>query len=298
MDPLAAVSAVAAARAVAGSGTAPGQRAAGVTALLATTSTEPALSATAQLIESILTLPEGAGASAAASAALLPAPPGAEDTAALAALLRQSFGRSGLFYESHLAEWIQDRMPLEALLSEPQAAMLPLPPHGSAAGTPAELPRLAGSTATAPLDPTTGRILAADPKPASDWQGVVDPRATGIVQQQLLAADTQVMPWQGEPWPGQAAQLTIAPDPEGGSAQDGSVPQRWTSRLRLDLPQLGTIEAELSWSAQACRLQLDAPASALARLRPALPALAEALAAADIRPERIVIRPRRDSDHG
>jgi len=66
-----------------------------------------------------------AGAGEVTNAAILP-------VAALAAALEQTVGGSGLFYESHLAQWLSGGYPAEALAAEPQtklaaqAAQLPL----------------------------------------------------------------------------------------------------------------------------------------------------------------------------
>ena len=50
-------------------------------------------------------------------------PPG--DTAALAENLRLALTRSGVFYESHQAQWVAGQRPLEELMREPQASLRP-----------------------------------------------------------------------------------------------------------------------------------------------------------------------------
>ncbi|MDS0797238.1 flagellar hook-length control protein FliK, partial [Burkholderia pseudomultivorans] len=62
----------------------------------------------------------GAPASAASAARDAAAPPPAT---ALRAALAQAVSESGLFYESHLAQWLAGRRPLAALLREPQARL-------------------------------------------------------------------------------------------------------------------------------------------------------------------------------
>jgi len=42
-------------------------------------------------------------------------------------LLRQAIMRSGMFYESHLAQWLEGRLPKSSLLQEPQGRLPPLP---------------------------------------------------------------------------------------------------------------------------------------------------------------------------
>ncbi|PRG79442.1 flagellar hook-length control protein FliK [Burkholderia multivorans] len=61
----------------------------------------------------------GAATAAAASTAAEAAPPSL--AGAFRAALAQAVGESGLFYESHLAQWFAGQRPLAALLREPQA---------------------------------------------------------------------------------------------------------------------------------------------------------------------------------
>jgi hypothetical protein len=60
-------------------------------------------------------------------------PQGAPDPAQLAAQLRQAVAKSGLFYESHLAEWAEGKRSLAELMAEPQAHKAPgTPPTDTA----------------------------------------------------------------------------------------------------------------------------------------------------------------------
>jgi hypothetical protein len=58
---------------------------------------------------------------AVAAPPLLASPPA--DTAAFAASLKSALSRSGLFYESHQAQWVAGERPLGELMKEPQAAL-------------------------------------------------------------------------------------------------------------------------------------------------------------------------------
>ncbi|WP_176042044.1 flagellar hook-length control protein FliK [Burkholderia stabilis] len=64
--------------------------------------------------------PASAAASSAAAAREAAAPP---PVAALRAALAQAVSESGLFYESHLAQWLAGQRPLAALMREPQARL-------------------------------------------------------------------------------------------------------------------------------------------------------------------------------
>ncbi|AOJ88105.1 ribonuclease E [Burkholderia sp. MSMB0856] len=65
----------------------------------------------------------GPAASAAAPSTATPA----SDVAALRAALAQAVSESGLFYESHLAQWLAGQRPLAALMREPQARLTTAP---------------------------------------------------------------------------------------------------------------------------------------------------------------------------
>jgi hypothetical protein len=77
------------------------------------------LSSTAQLLGELQREPPGA-VRATAPVWANPAP---DASAQLAGALAQSVKSSGLFYESHLAAWVQGQMPTQALLGEPQGQL-------------------------------------------------------------------------------------------------------------------------------------------------------------------------------
>lgn len=142
---------------------------------------QPTLSATGRLISFLLTgRPAPAPTPLAGGQPLLPTPP--QHGAALAPLLRQALGQSGLFYEAHQAQWIAGQRDTALLAAEPQgrqaasgmaaatpagagaaaATAPPLLPQAGAADTPtpdaAHAARLAGESA-APHGPAgTGQL--------------------------------------------------------------------------------------------------------------------------------------------
>ena len=74
----------------------------------------------------------------------------------------------------------------------------------------------------------------------------VAPELTSLVQQQLGALASQTYVWQGQAWPGQDMHWEISED-EGRkrtAGPNGDGPQ-WQTRLRLNLPSLGNVEAHL-----------------------------------------------------
>ena len=118
------------------------------------------LSPAARLLAQVLHSAAGNGAPA--SAALTGATPllqqGAPDPAQLANQLQQAISKSGLFYESHVAEWAEGKRPLAELMGEPQAQKAP--------GTP-------------PTDPALARMinmqLAGQEQGHINWQGQLAP---------------------------------------------------------------------------------------------------------------------------
>lgn len=149
-----------------------------------------------------------------------------DNPAELVPLLKDAVTKSGMFYEAHQARWVSGNLPTEALLQEPQGKLSPA--VSPAAGAP-------HAATTAVADAGITRNIAPQ---------VVAPDLAPLVQQQLDALATQNFVWQGQVWPGQQMQWAIedAPDrPAGGE----EAADQWRTRLRLTLPNLGTIDATL-----------------------------------------------------
>ena len=116
------------------------------------------LSPAARLLGQVLQ----SAAGAAPLATLNPTAPllqgGAPDPAQLAQQLQQAVAKSGLFYESHLAQWAEGKRPLADLMAEPQAHKAP--------GTP-------------PTEPATAQLinqqLATHESGQLAWQGRLGP---------------------------------------------------------------------------------------------------------------------------
>ena len=111
----------------------------------------------------------------------------------------------------------------------------------------------------------------------------VHPGAEGLVRQQLELLATQQFRWTGEAWPGTRMAWEIAPDSvhtddEPARATQGV--QSWSTRLLLELPELGTVEARLSLSPGGLGAKLVAGTSEVAsRFEDARTGLRERLAA-------------------
>lgn len=182
---------------------------------------------------------------------LLPAPP-ATGTA-LVAPLKQAFETSGMFYESHQAEWVGGKRPLEALRQEPQARI--------ARETSVEaLTRVATDTKGADVEvkmpesavTSSPTVRGAGPSESA----ALPPAVAGIVDRQLDALATQQIVWQGQIWPGQTMQWQVE-EREGDGAQSEQEAQ-WRTHLRLELPRLGAVSARLDLHGDTLRIVIDA----------------------------------------
>ena len=170
-------------------------------------------------------------------------------TSSSAALLARALGQSGLFYESHQAQWIAGERPLEELLLEPQAplfglrARMPDPAAQSNASVMASMARDSAANANAPVHPDT----------------------LALVRQQLEVFETRHITWQGVAWPGQKVEWelfeekpadTDEPSEFNESDEPGHAPAAWQTRLNLTMPNLGQVSANLRFDARGVEIRL------------------------------------------
>ena len=188
-------------------------------------------------------------------------------------LLKQAITQSGMFYESHQAEWVEGRLPKAALLQEPQGKLSSPAAFASASGGDANA--VFGQAKAASTADAGGPASMARPLPeagqaqnssieggkAAVTQGqgqLVAPQTQPLVQQQLEALATQNFSWQGQVWPGQEMRWEIDED-AAQSGQDGEESSpRWSTRLRLTLPNLGEIDARIRLEGSSITLSMSA----------------------------------------
>jgi len=203
------------------------------------------------------------------------------DGASLAPLLKQALSQSGVFYEAHQARWVGGQLPAEQLRMEPQGQLSQAAnqaQNNTAPSTPAQL--------NAP------RAEAAAAQPA--MLGGVPRDIAPIVQQQLDGLANQSFAWQGQVWPGQKMWWEIGENPEDRQLIGEEASARWHTRLKLQLPQLGDIDARLHLQPGGelgIRI-LSGSSDGEARLRDALPALQKQLEAAGLSVRQLLV------DHG
>ena len=233
----------------------------------------------------------------------------------LAHALAQALTRSGLFYESHQAEWVLGQRLMDELLQEPQGRLSQLLNRLAVTDTAAEDPgkasaaasdravssSAAGSTQTADDVPARldSRLPTAGTGVSTNGSGVtspttsaaldapraadaVHPAATPQVRSQLDALDMRQLVWQGQLWPGQHLEWTIRdPGEDPGSRPEEAQP--WFTGLRLRLPRLGEVVADLALVGPALRVRLATSApQAQTVMSAGRAALADSLAQAGI----------------
>lgn len=233
----------------------------------------PLLSATGRLIAATMLQPGELAlpVTASATAPLLAALPA--DGVRLSGALARALAGSGLFYESHQAEWVGGRRDLAQIRQEPQARL----------ARPAPAPE--AEAATAPQ----ATIDFAAAAPARSQEQTIHPRTVPLVQQQLVALDSARVVLQLEIWPRQWMQWEIE-EHRPGAGREPDAPQCWNTQLRLELPQLGELKAVLNLGGDGMHIRLEAASAASAALlRHHRASLQAALAAAGVPHKTIAI---------
>lgn len=202
-----------------------------------------------------------------------------------AALLRHALTMSGLFYESHQAQWVRGTRSTAQLKLEPQGRIAPTP--ASPAHAPIELQACAIAESSLPdRGPDPAEVEA--PAPAPSERSPVHPDTFPIVRQQLSALESGQLVWRGFIWPGQAMEWTLEEEPEREHADDRAPEQHgvassWRTGIRITLPKLGAIVATLVMDADGAQLELLADSDQHAsQLREHTPDLAADFAARGI----------------
>ncbi|MEO6354140.1 MAG: flagellar hook-length control protein FliK, partial [Burkholderiaceae bacterium] len=170
----------------------------------------------------------------------------------IAAALRDAIRGSGIFYESHVAEWADGKRSLTNLQQEPQA-------------------RLAEQAA---------RILAGGDADAPQKIAANTAEMARLVSQQLDTLEHQRAAWRGEAWPGQPMEWDVEqyPGQNQGETADGApaVPATWQSTVRFDMPSLGKVAATVYLQDGQLRIHVSAASD---HTRAALQAQREKLSA-------------------
>jgi hypothetical protein len=215
-------------------------------------STPESLSATSRLLSSLSQQPlERSYVRPIQSSPLWTGEQALPDTSQLANKLHDALSHSGLFYESHQAQWIAGTRPTMQLLLEPQNQLTPKQPSQNL------LPQN-----TNVKSPDTARNMA---QPLHIAQTGSEPRAIApnipehlqtLVKQQLGTLETHQVLWQGQVWQGQEMRWEVSEESPHRNAQ-GAKEGQWNTQIHLDLPNLGGVSARLSFNGNALNLTVD-----------------------------------------
>ncbi len=197
------------------------------------------------------------GAEAASHASLAAGGPSAR---ALGQALRNALQTSGLFYESHLTDMVFGRKNPSTLENEPQARLSrDTASHANVQArgrSEAASASRSGGGADAPASSSGSSATSTPGAPISG----IHQDLTVLVRQQLDVLANQTLNWQGEAWPGTPMEWEVERDPYGAD-RESAIPT-WATRVKLDLPRLGLVDARLNLAGDQIVLQLIAPHSA------------------------------------
>lgn len=205
-------------------------------------STSDQLSAAARLLSSLTQQPLEKGfVRPASSAPLWTGTTQFPDTTELAGKLHSALSQSGLFYESHQAQWVAGTRNTAQLLQEPQ-------------NHPAERVRIALGLNDISNQTTRAEDIS-NGKERSSILGIPD-HLLPLVQQQLNALETRQVQWQGQIWAHQEMDWQIRE--EGSRSPEDTEGRHWVTQINLNLPNLGEVTATLRFAGTGVSLTLDA----------------------------------------
>ncbi len=205
--------------------------------------------------------------------------------AQLAQALAQALQSSGIFYESHLNNLAYGKHSLSQLRQEPQAQVA----RGPQGAAPSNTPTTAAPTSTAnppaQLPVAVAETLAAAQSQRAEASAShtatntgsaagssttntplpvpgLDPQTHQIVRQQLEVLANQTFAWRGEAWPDAPMEWEInRREPSRDDTLLSPETEHWATRINIQLPVLGNVQARLTLAGQQVVMQLIAPES-------------------------------------
>jgi hypothetical protein len=189
---------------------------------------QPTLSTTARALTNVLGTAQGGLAAQLALIGKTALFGNAEPSAAqLAQKLHDTISQSGLFYESHVTEWVKGERTLPDLMREPQ------------------MQRLAQGAENAARGAGNGPDLT----------------SAQMINQQLHTQEQSRVQWNGQAWPGQHMQWEIRREQREGRKDDGGdaePEQVWRSGVRFRFPMLGAVSASVTLIGGQVHIQVQA----------------------------------------
>ncbi len=192
----------------------------------------------------------------------------------LAQAMQNTIERSGLFYESHLNQWVNGTRSLDELMLEPQAQV------GKELAASA---LFNAKTDTSLID----MMRALEAAQANNSQAAtslsqaasLNNETARLISLQLAALEQRRVTWQGELWPGQKFEWDVTEEKQEQDSDEHG--RSWRSSVRFDMPTLGTIAASIHLANGRLQVQISTTTeSAATRLRANGGKLASALDAA------------------
>ena len=171
--------------------------------------------------------------------------------------LAQALRESGMFYEAHLGRWAKNNYAFDSLLNEPLARL------GRGALTPQALAEL----------------------------GNMPEEAARMAGRQLAMLDGAPFLWQGFAWPGQWMEWLVEERQADQESSGEETPSdEWQTELRLTLPRMGNVHAQLALRAGTVNLHMTASdGRSVDKLRAALPSLQAGLEASGLQPASLLV---------
>ncbi len=163
------------------------------------------------------------------------------DTSVLAGKLRTALSQSGLFYESHQAQWISGSRNTAQIMQEPQN--IPADKFNAA-----QISDSNSNKTNLTGDVTGGQQRNSIPS--------IPEHLLPLVQQQLHALETRQVQWQGQVWVNQKMNWKIREEAtHTANTEEG---REWMTEIILTLPNLGEVSATLRFGNSGISLALDA----------------------------------------
>jgi hypothetical protein len=176
------------------------------------------------------------------------------DTTLLANKLHDALSHSGLFYESHQAQWIAGTRPTTQLLLEPQNQLSPKPSPSNPAPQNSSTQNIHTQNRDIPSSPNSTPHSAGNQAVTST--PTIPEHLQTLVQQQLGALETHQVLWQGQVWQGQEMRWEVREESPRHTPQ-GTEEGQWVTQIHLDLPNLGGVSARLTFNGNALNLSFD-----------------------------------------
>lgn len=257
-------------------------------------SAQATLSQTGRLIDNLLQTAEQSGASPAVHGKAPVVANPAATAQQIASALQETLATSGLFYESHLAQWLDGTRSLASLMHEPQNNGS-LANKQQTASTQAETARLLNfvrelgnnGRPVADLLRDVQAQLASDKDAlrllnvVRDWTesgrsladlsqtlktpgsaeallhaNSIAPDAARLINQQLNVLENQRVIWHGELWPGQPMEWEVSRDAPNRQQAEEEAQQSWQSVVRFDMPTLGAVSATIYLAGDRVSMQI------------------------------------------